>query len=146
MKINWKDFGLMFVIGIILYLLYTIIMEMLIESHFFDPLLLVSPLLVNELISKIYQLMNLFVIPAVALIFYFWRNKSDIKETIVISFVFAFIMQYLMVFIWAIEHELPISISDLLEILIWQVSDAVIITICGLIIWFVINKLKWKKS
>lgn len=138
MNINWKDFGLMFVIGLIVSLI-TLVATIILTSFY-------GIILLTALLGY-----------GISIVFYLWRNKSDILEAAIISFVFGitFVVFFTQVaqLIYMISWHYTISdwISswgswiDLSSInLIYYYGIPVMIY--GLIIWFVINKLKWEKS
>lgn len=147
MKINWKDFGLMFVIGIILYILLT---ASKIASGRTEFQVGYTPQLVDIL-----YIILLFGIPFA---FYFLRNKSELKEVVVVSFAFGLtfpiLLFHLILFIYSLinsfSHDAVImlypGITNWPGLVITLITYAIIITIYGLIIWFAVNKLKWEKS
>lgn len=146
MKINWKDFGLMHPVALILMLALGLLTSTI-------------AFLIPPTFESIFQFILLGIILfsyGFVLIFYFWRNKSKLKEAAPVSFIFGFsfsILIFLTMFI--IEYiscmiaqiEMPVfEISDLFELIRAFVSNAIIVMIYGSIIWFAVKKLKWEKS
>lgn len=97
MKINWKDFVLMYVIGFLM-IFPAFIVTFFVEWFFFSVMQDYSSSLVGIIVPLIYLLATL--LPASA--FYILRNKDDRKTmaTIVITFGISFwIVAYLLLFL-----------------------------------------------
>ncbi len=125
MKINWKDFGLALVIGLIV----CISIALIIISGIFATLMLAILMI------------------GIPLMFYFLRNKSEILEAGLISFLLGVIIYWvdLLLFI-----SIPRNPRDPMILLpnpiTTSLSFGIISTMIGLIIWFAVKKLKWEKS
>ena len=125
----------MFIIGIVLMLLILIFAQ--------------------ETSSRLFLLIS-YGIP---LIFYFYRNKTDLKEAIIVSFAFGFVFTVVFNLLTILLAMYPI-IPDLydstfllpspetlfLYISVASIISAILTLIYGLIIWFAVKKLKWEKS
>ena len=140
MKINWKDFGAMFAIGVVLIVLVQLLFTLLDGEILYRPSLL--------LISY-----------GIPLMFYFYRNKTELKEAAVVSFYFGFIASifFNLILILLIIYPLvptefagtflmPEPIGLLIALFINSIIYAILNLIYGLIIWFALKKLKWEKS
>lgn len=95
----------------------------------------------------------------IPLIFYFYRNKTNLKEAIIVSFAFGFVftvifsLLILVLAIYPITPDLydptfllPSPETLFLYISVASILSAIQILIYGLIIWFAAKKLKWEKS
>lgn len=135
MNINWKDFGLMFVIAFLVFIIEFILGE------FIWLLILLIPM----------------VIP---FIFYFYKNKVELKEAAVISIIFTtlfLILFWFFVFIINpgilevlcsfISYQVYVGTWGYLAVFAMIASALIftlIISLTGLIIWFAVKKLKRK--
>jgi len=143
MNINWKDFGLMYPAALILILVLGVLAS-------------ITALLIPTF-EWIFQFISLGIILlgyGIVLGFYFWRNKSDLKEAVSVSFIFGlsfpmllFLIMLIIEYILSMMAQLQMSvfeISDLLDLILGFVTNAIIIMIYGSIIWFAVKKLKKK--
>jgi hypothetical protein len=136
MKINWKDFVLMYVIWLIWFFVS-------------GALFLIIPIIPSILWT--------FIILALPLAFYFWRNRCLIVDAGVISFTFGVtsilllfllgeLYRFIMVSFSDVEIVSPtMGVLDITTIIIQLILIGLISMISGLVVWFAINKLQKKK-
>ncbi len=114
MKINWKDFGLMVVLAVVLFL------------------------------ATLEPLLTFLVILAIPLVFYFWRNKSKILEAGVLSFIFGAIVGLIIGFSPTIlPQQGDVAILYLSPFFVAGIF-ALLSTVIGLLVWFLIKQVKKK--
>jgi len=134
MNINWKDFGLMFVIAFLIFIIEFILGE------FIWMLLLLIPMMIP-------------------FIFYFYKNKVELKEAAVISIIFTTLFVILFwVFLFIIDPgifegllflivftlDLPWGSLAVFAMFVSALIFTLIVSLIGLIIWFAVKKLKSK--
>ena len=103
----------------------------------------------------IFQFISLGIILlgyGVVLGFYFWRNKSELKEAVSVSFIFGlsfpillFLLMLIIEYILSTMAQLEMSvfeISDLFDLIFGFVTNAIIIMIYGSIIWLAVKKVE----
>jgi hypothetical protein len=132
MEINWKDFGLMYVIVYVL-------------NHF---LILIQRFLFPTAVTiEMHFSFYLFtgILFAVPLAFYFRRNKSILPEALAISLIFSFTYPWILLqiipilFSGAPAFSIITTYSALNMYLHHMIVDVIIGLISGLIAWFAIN-------
>jgi len=120
---------------------------------------IIAPLIIPPSFESIFQFILLSIVLfsyGFVFVFYFWRNKSELKEAAFVSFIFGFSFSILLFLTLSIieyisyiiaQSEMPVlEFPDLFEPIRAFVINAIITLIYGSIIWFALNKLKWKKS
>jgi len=139
MNINWKDFGIICIIGALLFLITSNISYSIEKDSW--------PGHIVFIISTI-----------VSLGYYFSKNKCELKEAAFISIIFTVVLLPLSwFFLFIISSDfaaalllipmvllgLPFGYFGIVLLIIFILIVGLSI---GLIIWFAVNKLKWEKS